>query len=120
MKSLLFASNITIAYHDFLDNVETAFTFFFALEILVRMAGATTWMQFWNSGRNKFDLLLVIATCIIQLPMIQDSPAYKYLTIFQCLRMYRLFICIPRVRRLLASVIVCKLPSLNIKRAVLL
>ena len=88
-----------------LDNVETAFTFIFALEIVLRMIGAPGWMQFWASGRNKFDLFLVIVTCVIQLPMIQDSHAYKYLTIFQCFRQYRLFICIPRVRRLLVSTV---------------
>ncbi|KAI8381166.1 Ion transport protein-domain-containing protein [Radiomyces spectabilis] len=86
---------------ELIDNAETAFTFVFAIEILLRMIGTTTWIQFWSVGRNKFDLFLVIATCIIQLPMIQDSPSYKYLTIFQVARLYRLFICIPRVQRLL-------------------
>lgn len=86
-----------------IDNAETAFTFLFALEIFIRILGAPSWTQFWYSGRNKFDLFLVIVTCVIQLPMIQDSESYKYLTIFQCLRSYRLFIGIPRVRRLLVS-----------------
>ncbi|KAG0185974.1 calcium channel protein [Apophysomyces sp. BC1034] len=86
-----------------LDNIETAFTFVFAIEIVIRMVGATSWMHFWTSGRNKFDLFLVITTCVIQLPVIQDSEAYKYLTIFQCLRTYRLFLCLPRVRRILAA-----------------
>jgi len=67
--------------------------------------GSRTWVQFWMSGRNRFDLFLVVATCIIQLPMIQGSSAYKYLTIFQCLRFYRLILCLPRVRRLLSSAI---------------
>ncbi|KAI8140598.1 Ion transport protein-domain-containing protein [Fennellomyces sp. T-0311] len=88
---------------EMLDNAETAFTFLFAFEIVLRMVGAPGWMQFWASGRNKFDLFLVIVTCVIQLPMIQDSYSYKYLTIFQCLRQYRLFICIPRVRKLLSA-----------------
>ncbi|KAI9495474.1 Ion transport protein-domain-containing protein [Zychaea mexicana] len=88
---------------EMLDNAETAFTFFFAFEIVLRMIGSPGWMQFWTSGRNKVDLFLVIVTCVIQLPMIQDSNAYKYLTIFQCMRQYRLFICIPRVRRLLSA-----------------
>ncbi|KAI9259454.1 hypothetical protein BDA99DRAFT_538416 [Phascolomyces articulosus] len=88
---------------EMLDNAETAFTFLFAFEIVLRMIGTPGWMQFWASGRNKFDLFLVIVTCVIQLPMIQDSHAYKYLTIFQCMRQYRLFICIPRVRRLLSA-----------------
>lgn len=94
------------------DNAETAFTFLFALEILIRMLGAVNWMKFWMSTRNKFDLFLVIVTCIIQLPMIQDSAAYKYLTIFQCLRIYRLFICIPRVRRLVVFIVALNLMEL--------
>ncbi|KAL9549481.1 hypothetical protein PS6_006058 [Mucor atramentarius] len=95
-----YASKATL---EMVDNAETAFTFVFALEILLRMVGATSWMSFWSAKTNLFDLFLVISTCVIQLPMIQDSWAYKYLTIFQILRLYRLFICIPRVRRLLSA-----------------
>ncbi|KAI9312156.1 Ion transport protein-domain-containing protein [Dichotomocladium elegans] len=87
---------------EIIDNAETAFTFLFALEIFARIIGSTSWLHFWASLKNKFDLFLVIVTCVIQLPMIQDMYAYKYLTIFQCLRIYRLFLCIPRVRHLLA------------------
>ncbi|KAI9483591.1 MAG: Ion transport protein-domain-containing protein [Benjaminiella poitrasii] len=88
---------------ELIDNAETAFTFIFAFEIVLRMIGATSWMSFWSAKTNLFDLFLVITTCVIQLPMIQDSWTYKYLTIFQILRLYRLFICIPRVRRLLVA-----------------
>ncbi|KAI9029793.1 Ion transport protein-domain-containing protein [Phycomyces nitens] len=86
---------------EIIDNAETAFTFIFVIEIIIRFVGAPTWVQFWSSGRNRFDLFLVISTCVIQLPMIQDSEAYKYLTIFQVLRLYRLLICFPRVRRII-------------------
>ncbi|KAI8338655.1 Ion transport protein-domain-containing protein [Chlamydoabsidia padenii] len=86
---------------EFLDNVETAFTFLFAIEIVVRMMGAINWVRFWASYRNQFDLFLVIVTCVIQLPMIQDSGVYMYLTVFQILRMYRLFLCVPRLEKLL-------------------
>lgn len=75
------------------------------MEILLRMLGATSWMNFWYSTTNLVDLFLVISTCIIQLPMIQGSWAYKYLTIFQILRVYRLFICIPQVRRLVVKLL---------------
>ncbi|CAO3640711.1 unnamed protein product [Mucor fragilis] len=95
-----YASKATL---ELVDNAETAFTFVFALEILLRMVGASSWMSFWSAKTNLFDLFLVISTCVIQLPMIQDSWVYKYLTIFQILRLYRLFICIPRVRRLLSA-----------------
>lgn len=91
---------------EMIDNAETAFTFIFAIEIILRIVGTTNWMTFWSTKRNLFDLFLVISTCVIQLPMIQDSWVYKYLTIFQILRLYRLFICIPRVRRLLVSFVV--------------
>lgn len=100
-----YASESTL---NLVDDAETAFTFVFALEILLRMVGATSWMSFWSTKTNLFDLFLVISTCVIQLPMIQDSWAYKYLTIFQILRLYRLFICIPRVRRLLVSMQIYK------------
>lgn len=87
-----------------IDTAEIIFTFIFAIEIFLRLVGARSWIQFWLSGRNQFDLFLVVATCIIQLPMIQGSPAYKYLTIFQCFRAYRLVLCLPRVRRLLVCI----------------
>ncbi|KAL0076809.1 Ion transport protein-domain-containing protein [Phycomyces blakesleeanus] len=86
---------------EIIDNAETTFTFIFVIEIVLRFVGAPNWIQFWSSGRNRFDLFLVISTCVIQLPMIQDSEAYKYLTIFQVLRLYRLLICFPRVRRII-------------------
>lgn len=86
-----------------LDNAETAFTFIFVIEILLRMVGSPSWMNFWVSKTNLIDLFLAICTCVIQLPMIQDSWVYKYLTIFQILRLYRLFLCMPRVRRLVVS-----------------
>ncbi|RCI07266.1 calcium channel protein [Rhizopus stolonifer] len=88
---------------DMVDNAETAFTFIFAIEIVIRMAGVSNWINFWSSKRNALDLFIVIATCVIQLPMIQDSSVYKYLTIFQICRLYRLFLCVPRVRRLVTS-----------------
>ncbi|KAI9307562.1 Ion transport protein-domain-containing protein [Cunninghamella echinulata] len=86
---------------EFLDNVETGFTFIFAIEIVIRIVGTQHWLQFWNSNRNKLDLIIVITTCVIQLPMIQDDPVYMYLTIFQVLRTYRLFSLVPRVEKLL-------------------
>lgn len=67
------------------------------------MMGAINWVRFWSSYRNKLDLFLVIVTCVIQLPMIQDSPVYRYLTVFQIFRMYRLFLCVPRLEKLLVS-----------------
>ncbi|KAI8993323.1 Ion transport protein-domain-containing protein [Pilobolus umbonatus] len=94
------ASDKTI---ELIDNAETAFTFFFSFEIILRMIGSNDWMHFWSSRRNLFDLFLVITTCVIQLPMIQDSWVYRYLTIFQILRVYRLFSCFPRVERLLIA-----------------
>ncbi|RCH93740.1 calcium channel protein [Rhizopus azygosporus] len=88
---------------ELINNAETAFTFIFAIEIVIRMVGATSWMNFWSSKRNVIDLFIAITTCVIQLPMIQDSAAYKYLTIFQICRCYRLFLCIPRVQRLVLA-----------------
>ncbi|ORX56168.1 hypothetical protein DM01DRAFT_1303553 [Hesseltinella vesiculosa] len=86
---------------EFLDNVETGFTFIFAIEIVVRMVGTSHWLDFWLSTRNRIDLALVIVTCVIQLPDIQDSQLYMYLTLFQVFRQYRLFLCIPRLEKLL-------------------
>ncbi|KAI1319626.1 calcium channel protein [Mortierella claussenii] len=97
-----------------LDDVETAFTLLFLVEICVRIAGQSKWQQFWKRKSNRFDLFLAIATTIILLPVIHNWQWFRYLTVFQVLRAYRLLPAIPGVRDLMGSVIGSATGMLNL------
>jgi hypothetical protein len=62
------------------------------------------WRGFFIQGNNYVDLVLAIGSTIIQIPIIHNSPAYPWLTIFQLARFYRVILEIPRMRPLLLSV----------------
>ena len=81
---------------------ETVMTIIFAIEIVVRFAiSFPDWRVFFRSKSNCFDLFLVAATCVIQIPPIHDSGVYGWLTIFQILRVYRIIMAVPVTRDLL-------------------
>ncbi|KAG0308192.1 calcium channel protein [Dissophora globulifera] len=88
-----------------IDNVEVAFTFYFLAEIGIRIAGHSTWQQFWKRKSNKFDLFLAIVTTILLIPVIHNWEWFRYLTAFQVMRAYRLIPAIPGVRDLMGAVI---------------
>ncbi|KAG0044626.1 calcium channel protein [Gryganskiella cystojenkinii] len=88
-----------------IDYAEVAFTLYFLLEICVRIAGHSTWIQFWKRKSNVFDLFLAITTTVILLPQIHHWEWFRYLTVFQVLRSYRMIPAIPGVRDLMRSVI---------------
>ncbi|KAH7056681.1 Ion transport protein-domain-containing protein [Linnemannia elongata] len=97
-----------------LDYTEMAFTAFFFVEICVRIVGHSTWKLFWKRKTNKFDLFLALTTVIIQIPAIQQWEWFRYLTIFQILRAYRLIPAIPGVRDLMRAVIGSATGMLNL------
>lgn len=87
-----------------LDTIEMVFTLIFLVEICLRLAGPSTWSQFWVRKSNKADLFLAIATTILLVPAIQQWEWFRYLTAFQVMRAYRLIPAIPGVRDLMLSV----------------
>ncbi|KAF9099060.1 calcium channel protein [Mortierella sp. AD031] len=93
---------------------EMAFTAFFFVEIIVRIVGHSTWKLFWKRKSNMFDLFLALTTVIIQIPAIQRWEWFRYLTVFQILRSYRLIPAIPGVRELMRSVIGSATGMLNL------
>ncbi|KAF9123242.1 calcium channel protein, partial [Mortierella sp. 14UC] len=97
-----------------LEYTEMAFTAFFFVEIIVRIIGHSSWKLFWKRKSNKFDLLLALTTVVIQIPAIQRWEWYRYLTIFQVLRAYRLIPAIPGVRDLMRAVIGSATGMLNL------
>ncbi|KAI8600684.1 Ion transport protein-domain-containing protein [Dissophora ornata] len=97
-----------------IDAVESAFTIYFLLEICVRIAGHSTWKQFWKRKSNSFDLLLAITTTILLLPVIRQWEWFRYLTAFQVMRSYRLLPAIPGVRDLMETVVGSATGMLNL------
>ncbi|KAJ5628092.1 hypothetical protein N7490_010320 [Penicillium lividum] len=84
----------------FISNTELVVTLIFLLEIAVRFA--SDWRVFHRRRRNWFDLLLVVVTCVIQIPPIKNSGrAYTVLTLFQIFRVYRIVLAIPVTRKLI-------------------
>jgi hypothetical protein len=87
-----------------IDYAEVGFTLYFLVEIGFRIAGHSSWGQFWKKKSNVFDLFLAITTTIIILPPIHHWEWFRYLTAFQVMRSYRMIPAIPGVRDLMVGV----------------
>ncbi|GAA6027992.1 hypothetical protein JCM8097_001819 [Rhodosporidiobolus ruineniae] len=87
--------------------VELGLTFAFDVEIALRFfASLPDWRAFFTESKtNCVDTFLAVATSIIQIPVIRQSDAFRWLTIFQLARFYRVILFIPRMRRLLNRVL---------------
>ena len=84
--------------------LELYFTIAFDVEILLRVvASLPDWRSLWFGRENIADITLAVVTSLLQIPIIRDSNAYPWLTIFQLARFYRVILAIPRTRRLLVS-----------------
>ncbi|CAG8737084.1 9234_t:CDS:2, partial [Acaulospora morrowiae] len=90
----------------FINQSETIVTIILAIEIILRFCSyLPRYRFFFHFKTNNVDLVLAIVTCIIQIPVIKNSYAYNYLTIFQIARVYRVLIAIPRLRDTLIRVL---------------
>jgi voltage-dependent calcium channel len=87
-----------------LEKGELVLTIAFDAEILIRfVAEFPDWRAFFIRANNLLDLLLAIASTIIQIPIIRHSSTYPYLTIFQLARFYRVILEVPRMKPLMVS-----------------
>lgn len=68
------------------------------------MAHLPDWRVFGREPFNWIDLLLAVATSIIQIPVVHTSPTYPWLTVFQLARWYRVILEVPRMRPLILTV----------------
>lgn len=91
-----------------IDQAELGFTLAFLVEISLRFASYwPQWRRFLRYKRNQVDLFIAIITCAMRLPYIHNNHfLYSWLTGFQILRIYRLVVAIPGLRRLSVSFIV--------------
>ncbi|OGE56375.1 hypothetical protein PENARI_c003G08091 [Penicillium arizonense] len=97
------SSSMSASRAKFIDTTETVVTLVFLVEIILRFA--SDWRVFHHRRRNLTDFLLVIITCIIQLPPIRNSGrAYTVLTLFQILRVYRVVLAFSVTRKLIMVV----------------
>ncbi|BFZ57617.1 calcium channel protein [Savitreella phatthalungensis] len=84
---------------------ETIFTGIFVVEITGRFfAWHPQYRRFFTSAANNVDLGLAVITAIIQLPHIRHSAAYRWLTLFQVLRSYRVILAVPFTGELIRRV----------------
>ncbi|KAF9647780.1 hypothetical protein BDM02DRAFT_3187683 [Thelephora ganbajun] len=92
-------------HRQLLNTGELVITITFDIEIIVRFATYLPyWRGFFRKGRNWIDLILVIGSTIIQIPLVRSSSAYPWLTVFQLLRFYRVILEVPRMKPLLLAV----------------
>ncbi|ORY87152.1 Ion transport protein-domain-containing protein [Protomyces lactucae-debilis] len=92
-----------------LDTAEVVFTVMFAVEIVLRfLAHLPNWRSFLTKS-NIFDSFLVLITCLIEVPQIRgigsNDELYRWLSVFQILRVYRVIHAIPFTRHLLARIV---------------
>lgn len=84
------------------DIAELSFTVAFDIEIIWRfIASFPDWRRFLERRQNHLDLALVVTTTIIQIPGIHNYHVYRWLTLFQLVRFYRVVMFVPRIRPLL-------------------
>ncbi|KAF2841926.1 hypothetical protein M501DRAFT_998132 [Patellaria atrata CBS 101060] len=96
-------ANMTSTRQLFLDTSERVVTATLFIEIILRLAMGKK--LFFKNGRDIMDLVLALATAIIQLPAIHNSgQVYAWLTIFQILRIYRITLVLSPSRELLLVV----------------
>ncbi|KAK3818698.1 MAG: Ion transport protein-domain-containing protein [Benniella sp.] len=89
-----------------IEQAELWFTLLFTVDIAIRFTvWPSTSKKFFSSRKNITDLFLVVTTLIIQIPPIRNSSAYRYMTIFQVMRIYRPIMYVEGLRLLIRRVI---------------
>lgn len=87
----------------FITHAEIAVTILLDVDILLRIM--SNWRRFHKSRSNLADLFLAVITSIILIPPIPGTDAYRWLTVFQILRVYRVILAIPVTRKLILLVL---------------
>jgi voltage-gated sodium channel len=72
----------------FIYVVEWVFGILFLLELIWNMYG-TWWSEFWESGWNWFDFIIVVISLLSL--MMKDLPGISVLRLFRAFRVFRLF-----------------------------
>jgi hypothetical protein len=95
-------SDMNAMHQEIVDITERIITFAFNIEIVVRIAAELpAWRNFFQHGNNWLDLIIAIGSSVIQIPAIHNSSVYRWLTIFQLARFYRVILVVPRMKPLM-------------------
>jgi hypothetical protein len=79
------------------------FNFIFISELVINMYGRW-WRQFWKSGWNKFDFIVVAVSVLDMLPFIHLPGPAKLIKMLRAFRVFRLFNRIESMRKIIASI----------------
>merc|ERR1711904_701106 len=79
------------------------FNVIFIIELAINMYGRW-WREFWSSGWNKFDFIVVAVSVLDMLPFIPLPGPAKLIKMLRCFRVFRLFNRIESMRRIIASI----------------
>jgi hypothetical protein len=92
-------------HREIIDITERIITLAFDVEIVVRIAlEFPAWRNFFWHFHNWLDLVVAIVCTIIQIPVIRNSGAYPWLTVFQLARFFRVLLVVPRMQHLMLTV----------------
>ncbi|KAI6001926.1 Ion transport protein-domain-containing protein [Pisolithus albus] len=98
-------ANMSSLHQEILYKSELFLTIAFDVEIFLRIAAELpAWRVFFRHGNNWIDMVLAFGSSVIQIPAIQQSEVYPWLTIFPIGRFYRVILEFPRMKPLLLTV----------------
>ncbi|KAH0835701.1 Ion transport protein-domain-containing protein [Lanmaoa asiatica] len=98
-------ADMSAMHQEIIDVTERIITFAFDVEIVVRIvAELPAWRNFFQHGNNLLDVILAIGCSVIQIPAIHNSSIYRWLTVFQLARFYRVILVVPRMKPLILTV----------------
>ncbi|KAL4071924.1 Ion transport protein-domain-containing protein, partial [Scleroderma citrinum] len=98
-------ANMSTLHQDIIYDSELFLAIAFDIEIIIRIAAELpAWRVFFKHGNNWIDLILATGSTVIQIPVIHQSRAYPWLTMFQLGRFYRVILEFPRMKPLLLTV----------------
>jgi len=90
-------------------SLEYFYVYAFLIELLVNMYGHYLW-EFWRSGWNWFDFLIVVVSLLAM--YFPDLPAISVLRLFRAFRVVRLFKRVKEMRKIIEG-IMRSLPALS-------
>jgi len=79
------------------------FNLIFIIELVINLYGRW-WHEFWASGWNKFDFLVVAVSVLDMLPFIPLPGPAKLIKMLRAFRVFRLFNRIESMRKIIASI----------------
>eukprot|EP00929_Paragymnodinium_shiwhaense_P060477 TRINITY_DN301_c0_g1_i3.p1 TRINITY_DN301_c0_g1~~TRINITY_DN301_c0_g1_i3.p1 ORF type:complete len:400 (+),score=38.75 TRINITY_DN301_c0_g1_i3:43-1242(+) len=90
-------------YYQFWFVSNLIFNIIFIIELAINVYGRW-WREFWSSGWNKFDFIVVAVSVLDMLPFIPLPGPAKLIKMLRAFRVFRLFNRIESMRKIIASI----------------